>query len=63
MAETESDGFITWNGGLLLEEPPIWTSGVTTLEEEATGLVIGAILMVNSLEKMRKKEEKARNFS
>jgi len=36
---------------------------VTALEEEATGLVFGAILMVNSLEKMRKKEEKARNFS
>jgi len=30
-------------------------------EEEATGLVFGAIIIVNSLEKMR--EEKARTFS
>jgi len=30
--------------------------------EEATGLVFGAILTVNSLEKMRKKEEKLEAF-
>ena len=63
MAKTDSGGIITWNGGLYIEEPPIWTSGAATLEKEATGLVFGAILTVNSAGKMRKNEEKAQSFS
>jgi len=49
MAETDSDGFITWNGGSCIEEPPIWTSEATTLEDEATDLVFGTILTENSM--------------
>ena len=30
-------------GTFCLEELPIWTSGVTELEEEATDLIFGAI--------------------
>jgi len=46
-------------GPSCVEEPPIWTFGATTLEEEATGLVLGAI---ESSEEDREKEEKARAF-
>jgi len=63
MAETDSGDLITWNRGLMQREPPIWISGATTLKEEATGLVFGAILMVNFFRKDGKKEEKTRSFS
>ena len=40
-----------------MEEPPIWISGVTTLEDEEAGLVLGAISTVKSLLKVVKMEE------
>ena len=54
MAETKSDGFTTWIGASCMEEPPIWISGVTALEDETTGLVLGAISTVKSLLKVVK---------
>ena len=62
MVKTDLNDFITWNGASCIEEPPIWTSGATALEEEATGLVIGAILTVNSIEQMERRK-KGRSFS
>ena len=46
-------------GASCVEEPPIWTSGAIMLEEEATGLVLGAI---ESFGEDGEKEEKARAF-
>ena len=50
-------------GASYVEEPPIWTSGATVLEEEAIGLVFGAILNGEFFRKDGDKEEKAQNFS
>ena len=40
-----------------MEEPPIWISGATALENEEAGLVLGAILTVKSLLKVVKMEK------
>ena len=50
-------------GASCVEEPPIWTSGVTALEEEATSLVFEAIFNGEFFRKDEKKKEKARSFS
>jgi len=44
------------------EEPLIWISKVTMLEEEATGLVLGAIVNGEFPREDEEKEEKARAF-
>ena len=49
-------------GASCIEEPPICTSEVTTLEDEATGLVFGAILAANSVKKMRKRRKGLKLF-
>ena len=49
-------------GASCIEEPPIWSSRATALEEEAKGLVFGAILNDEFFRKDRDKEEKARSF-
>jgi len=50
-------------GAFCVEELLIWTSGVTALEEEVTGLVFGAIFNDEFFIKDGDKEEKAESFS
>ena len=45
-----------------MEEPPIWTSGATTLKEESISFVFGDILLVNSLEKIEIGKKKIEAF-
>jgi len=59
MAKTDSGGFITWNGASCVEKPPIWTSRVTALKKEATGLVFMAILTMNSSKNEKKRGKKS----
>ena len=40
-----------------MEEPPIWISGATALEDKEAGLVLGAISTERSLLKMVKTEK------
>ena len=40
--------FLPEMGASCMEEPPIWAFGAIALEDEATGLVFGAISIVNS---------------
>jgi len=53
-------------GASCVEKPPIWTSGVTVLEEETIGLVFGAIFNGELFGKLFGKdgdiEEKAQSF-
>ena len=39
--------FLPEMGASCMEEPPIWAIGETTLEDKATGLVFGAISIMN----------------
>ena len=41
-------------GASYMEEPPIWISGATALEDETTGLVLGTISTVKLLLKVMK---------
>ena len=50
-------------GASCIEQPPIWAFGATTLKEEATGLVFGAIFNGELFRKDGDKEEKAWSFS
>jgi len=63
MAKTSSNGFLLEMGASCMEEPPICVSGATTLDDEATGFVFGAILTVNSVSKMRERRKKTQSFS
>ena len=45
-----------------MEEPPIYASGATTLDDEATGFVFGAISIVNSVSKTRDGSKKLGAF-
>ena len=44
-------------GASCMEEPPIWVSGATAFEDEATCLAFGAIATVESVLKMVKTEK------
>jgi len=49
-------------GASCVEGPPIWASGATTLEDEATCLVFGAILIVKSVLKMKESRKSFKLF-
>ena len=50
-------------GASYMEEPPIWISRATAIEDEEAGLVLGAISTVKSLLKVVKMEKSFELFS
>jgi len=49
-------------GASCIEKPPISASGATKPEDEATSVVFGAILIMNSVEKIEKRKKRLKAF-